>query len=151
MSGVSINFDSINTGWAHITLRAGGQSYVFSGASYTTDALGDLVRAALMIATGAYSTRFSFDSEPMEWRVILTSLFDQCIATGSISIDILTFADISAHAPDDAGNRQFRADCPALDFARAALACARAIEADYEWATYPFPETAVRALEAALA
>src|SRR6516165_8037456 len=69
--GVHIDFHFRGVGWADIHLRVHDKETTINGISYTTDALGDLLRAALMTATGAWTASASFDGEPYESRLVL--------------------------------------------------------------------------------
>ena len=151
----TVEFRVTGPGWADLVLRAGEKSLVLRGISYTPDALGDLVRAALMIATGGYSAQVSFDNEPGEHRLVLTSHLDMASGNGPLSIVALELADLYAASPNAEGHQTFIADCEALDFGRAVLACALGAQesfgARYDWGGNGFPLGAMRALEVALA
>jgi hypothetical protein len=67
---VSIAFRLTGHGWARFTLRIGHAAIEVGAFGYCTDALGDLVRAALMIATSGRYAEASFDGEPREWRLL---------------------------------------------------------------------------------
>ncbi|HKP77753.1 MAG TPA: hypothetical protein VJU34_01360, partial [Phenylobacterium sp.] len=70
--GVAVTFDLRTHGWATCLLKIGNAELLMDGISYTTDVLGDLVRAALMIASGGQQAACSFDREPAEWRLLLS-------------------------------------------------------------------------------
>jgi hypothetical protein len=150
----SVEFRVTGAGWADLVLQFDDKSLTLRGISYTTDALGDLVRAALMIATGAYSAQVSFDNEPGEHRLVLTSHLDAASGKGPVSIVALELADLYAASPNADGHQTFIADCEALDFGRAVLACAHSAQesfgATYDWGGNGFPVSALRALEIAL-
>src|ERR1700743_423266 len=99
-------------GWMDCALRLGERGFVLEGISYTTDALGDMARMALMIATGAPVTTVSFDREPAEWRIVATSLGDTP-GTGHVSIAIYSFADANPNAALSEGDLAFTGDCGA--------------------------------------
>lgn len=147
---VSVEFNITGVGWAVIVLRIGAQTYTTDSLSDLTDVLGDLVRAALTLATGG-NARVSFDGEPVETRFVLTNLLDGIKDTGSVAITILTFASYDTRQDDANGHKEFYGDCDVFAFGRAVLACAKRVEAGFAWDTYPYPARAVHALEAALA
>lgn len=157
---VRVEFSPEGTGWAHCKLSIGDAIYEATGVSDTTDPLGDLLRAALVIVTGAPRAELSFDGEPVETRWVLERnwMEDRQWATG-FRVRLLTFEDIYAHAPESAGIEVFNARCDAADFARAVLAGAeRLIQPKNDsWLTGPSLNydgsecrTAVRALRSAL-
>jgi len=71
MSPVSINYDLGRHGWSNFKLTVGDVAVEVGPFGYCTDALGDLVRAALMLATSDYRAEVSFDGEPREWRLVI--------------------------------------------------------------------------------
>lgn len=148
-----MEFRLTGVGWAECELRLGERAFTLTGISYLTDALGDLVRLALMIATGAPSAAASFNREPYEWRIVATSLLDHAVRTGAVSIAIFSFPDAFTNAPLSEGDLDFVGDCDALAFSKAVLVGAKqAIESHgmKGWEGYPLPTEALRALEAAL-
>jgi hypothetical protein len=148
---VGINFTITGVGSANIDLRIAGKNYTIEGASYTTDALGDLVRMALQVATGAETATASFDHEPVESRLWVQSLGGR----NGLFLKVLRFPDIYGNEPSDAGDIAFAVECDATDFATAvAVAANRAWDTygpTYSWLYTPFPLRALRALETALA
>jgi hypothetical protein len=152
---VQIDFALSGPGWATVSLRIGQSKFTVNSASYCTDVIGDLLRGALMLVTGEWSARISFDGEPHEWRLVVTSPGDGVALQCGCSIKVLEFANISERLPDNEGSLAFEAECKLCDFAVAVLDMSRramnaaGIEA-YEWGSWPFPLRAFRALEAAL-
>jgi hypothetical protein len=149
MQSVSIAFTFIGEGWADCELRLGDKHVKLTSISYLTDALGDLLRFALMIATGADSASVSFDREPAQWHLIATSLLDSASGRGPVSIAVFDTTGEQPTAPDD---RVFIGDCEALDFAQAVLIEMQRLQkslGDQGWGV-PYPVRALRALEAAL-
>ena len=146
---VSVEFRITGYGSADINLRVGDDSFLIRGASCTTDALGDLLRMALAIATGTETATASFDGEPMEWRLWAHNLG----GSKGLFLKVLTFADIYKKEPDEAGDIVYSAECGAADFANAVLAAGQQVWAThgekYEWLDVPFPMRALRALETA--
>jgi len=58
-------------GWASLNVRVGGSEVEIGSVGYCTDALGDLVRAAVAIATGAMTAQVIFDGEPTLWGIVI--------------------------------------------------------------------------------
>jgi hypothetical protein len=121
MSGVEIIIHVTGHGWANLEFNIADRRFVAEGISNTSDAIGDLLRSAIMIATGAPNAAISFDREPTEWRLVLRSLLDVATGLGPVQIRLLEFPDVYAAQADAEGTEVFKADCPALDFSRAVL------------------------------
>ena len=157
---VRIAFTPRPSGWAACELSVGGVSHRMPGISDTTDPLGDLVRAALMIRTGAPKATLSFDDEPMETRWILeTGWWSGVDWIDAFRVRLLTFASLYDPQPDEQGILVFTAQCDATEFVRAVLVEAeRLLEPDNKsWMTesglaFDGSKTrvAVKALQAAL-
>jgi hypothetical protein len=142
----------IGYGWADLEFRIGEKAFVTSGVSHTTDALGDLLRSAVMIATGSDRANIHLDREPAEWRIQLTSMLDIATGLGPMQLRILEFESVYRERPDTEGSEVFMASCGALEFGSAVLKMANDIAGGYEnlgW-DHPFPVAAVHALESAL-
>jgi len=69
MSTISIAYDLGQHGWSSFRLTLGDKTLDIGPFGYCTDALGDLVRAALLLATSDYRAEARFDGEPYEWRL----------------------------------------------------------------------------------
>jgi hypothetical protein len=154
--GVHIDFHFRGVGWADIHLRVHDKETTINGISYTTDALGDLLRAALMTATGAWTASASFDGEPYESRlVLLCGNWDSGKWRQGFFVRVLNFADIYQKQPDEEGIVSFVAECTGREFAIAVIELGNRILdkgiQNYAWGDMPFPMRALRALEAALA
>ena len=153
-SDVSIEYDLGQDGWSSFALRVGDKSTDIGTFSYLTDALGDLVRTALLVATSATRAEFRLDGEPFEWRIILDEGW-----LPSMRLRILTFPDSLARAPEAQGIVDFEARVRPDDFARAVQKAARGIWNTYGATGYQkawngpkgFPLRALTALDAALA
>lgn len=154
---VLITYDLGQHGWSSFVLKVGDVSTKVGEFGYCTDALGDLVRAALEIAAGAYRSVVSFDAEPTEWRLVLQRDWTSPEAS-TLIIQVLTFPDLAAEAPLEKGELHFEARCDADEFARAVSDAAAAIWEAYGPEGYNkvwsgpvgFPRRALTALEAAL-
>jgi hypothetical protein len=149
-----VELEITGPGWADLKLKLGERRFILTSVSYCSDAIGDLARFALQIATGAEQASASFDREPAEWRLIAQSLPDMASEKGPVQISVYEFPNMQANAPLEAGGLAFRGDCDALAFARAVLSEIKRILPRIEEFTtglYPVPTSALRALEAVLA
>ena len=152
---VSIEFAITGPGWADLKFHIGSREYVADGVSYTTDVLGDLLRAALMIATGGCTARASFDGEPMETRLIIGNDWDRSEWRKRFRVRVFTARDIYEKTPDEACDLVFEAECDERAFLSAVATAATDIlnrygTDGYPWWDMPFPMRALRALETAL-
>jgi hypothetical protein len=75
VEAVSIDYDLGKHGWSKFKLSVGSASVTVGPFGYCSDALGDLVRAALMIGTYGFEAEVFFDGEPREWRLHGWSVF----------------------------------------------------------------------------
>ncbi len=155
-ASVRIAFVPYSVGWAVCELTVDGASHRMAAVSDTTDALGDLVRAALMIATGASRATASFDAEPVETRWVLETAWveDERWENG-FRIRLLEFEDIHCEQPETQGDLVFSTLTDADAFARAVLAEAERLmqPKNTSWLTgdnAPLLTSATRALRAAL-
>jgi len=119
MTDVSIDYDLGQHGWSSFTLRVGDRAVEVGTFGYCTDALGDIVRAALAMAAGSWRARVSLDAEPFEWRLVLVRRPYRNGEAAQLDLQILTFPDIYAEAPDTEGALKFEAICDVEAFARA--------------------------------
>jgi hypothetical protein len=60
---LSFGFELYESGWASLTILVGGRTFTIPAFGSMTDGLGDLVRAALQIATGGSHVGVLFDEE----------------------------------------------------------------------------------------
>ncbi len=158
MDDVRFSFDVGQHGWASFELAMGPKSIELDSLSYCTDVLGDLVRLALAIATGASRASTSFDSEPAERRLIVQRDWSDG-RVGGVTVRILEFPDIYTPQPDEAGAELFSGYCQPDALARAISVAAEGVLARYgeegyrdAWTgTDPFPRRALEALHTALA
>ena len=74
---LAIEYQLGQHGWSQFRLTVGDASTVVGEFGYCTDALGDLVRAALLVATSGTRAEVSFDGAPTEWRLIVTAEFTE--------------------------------------------------------------------------
>lgn len=154
---ISIAYDLGEHGWSKFTLTVGDQTTEVGAFGYCTDALGDLVRAALAIAASAFRAEVSLDGEPMEWRLIVQREWRSPVPD-LFAIKVLVFEDIYERQAEDAGDLEFEAHATGDAFARAVAAVAQAIWDEHGadgynrlWAgSDGFPLKALRALQKAL-
>jgi hypothetical protein len=153
---VCIHYELGQHGWAQFQLNVGTDSIVVGPFGYCTDALGDLVRAALMIATSGWRAEVSFDGEPTEWRLIAGPHWDPTQSRWTdFRLRVLIVYDSS---PGTEGEKVFEAQCSADAFVHAVLRAAQAVWDKYGADGYDgvwggprgFPLRALSALKAAL-
>jgi hypothetical protein len=153
MSAVSIAYDLGQHGWSSFQLTIGDRAMDIGPFGYCTDALGDLVRAALLIATSDYRVEVRFDGEPREWRLVVDEGWKP-----ELRLRVLTFDSINAERLETDGELAIEGHVTADDFARAVQTMAQGI-----WDTYGakgyneawtgrqgFPLRGLKALDAAL-
>jgi hypothetical protein len=142
-------------GWLDIDLRVGPAKITLDSESYTTDIIGDLLRVALMLATGAWTARASFDGEPIERRLIAGAVWNDEKKSwrDGFYVRIFEFPDIYSRLPDATGAILFDARCDQRNFVIAVLeGCKRFIDAHgFFGPDNTSPMRALRALETALA
>jgi hypothetical protein len=155
---VCIDYQVGQNGWSRFQLSVGASSVVVGPFGYCTDALGDLERAALMIATSGWRAEVSFDAEPMEWRLIVGP-YPISSGWADFRLRVLTFPDASGHPFSEAeGQKLFEAQCTAESFVHAVLRAAEAVWHEYGADGYDkvwggpcgFPLRALTALKAAI-
>jgi len=155
---VRIDYQLGKNGWSHFQLNVATDSIVVGPFGYCTDALGDLVRAALVIATSGLRAEVSFDAEPMEWRLIVGP-YPALYGWTDFSLRVLTFPDASGPPrPEAEGHKLFEAECSADGFVVAVLRSAEAVWEEYGVDGYDrvwggprgFPLRALTALKAAI-
>lgn len=143
----SLSYTLTGLGWARGSLTIGGDSLTF-GASYLSDAFGDLLRGVLDLLDGAPSARFSFEIEPGEYRWI-------CHQTGggNLAIQVLGFDDLWNCRPDSEGDVLLSASTRVFALAQALKMCADELLANHgldgylaRWNRAPFPATEYRCL-----
>ena len=148
---VEVTFDLGRNGWGKLSFQLGSNRFEMSGISYTTDALGDLVRLALAIAVGGHVAECSFDLEPAEWRVVATRTDARML-----DVKVYLLEDIAAEAPLSAAVQYFVGQCLADDWASAVERAATEVvdlsgHAYQEAWQHEFPSRALAALRTALA
>lgn len=140
-----------DAGWGDLDVTQGATHCKIEGFSYTTDALGDLVRAALLLATGQHTATVHFDGEPMEWRLIVGPHWRDSRWQSS-KLRILIFDNIYKEAAEADGKSVLEIECDSNAFVKAVAAMTERVlsdvgETDYEqhWGM-AFPMAALRAL-----
>jgi hypothetical protein len=126
---------------------------------YCTDALGDLVRAALMLVSSGCRTEVTFDGEPREWRLIFETDWKLGSSGKNLDIRLKTFPDVCLASPEADGLLLVEAETTADEFGRAVELAARSIWDRYGVDGYnrawnptlnSFPLRALNALSTAL-
>jgi hypothetical protein len=153
---VTIDLRPTGEGWLDIDFRIGNARITLGGESDTTDIVGDLLRAALMLATGAWTARASFDGQPVERRLIAGAVWDEETKSwrdggDGFYVRIFEFPNIYSRLPDEKGSILFDAPCAQRDFVMAVLqGCKRFMVEHGRFGSNESPLRAVRALETAL-
>jgi hypothetical protein len=153
MSAVSIAYDLGQHGWSSFQLTIGDEAMDIGPFGYCSDALGDLVRAALLAATSGYRAEVCFDGEPQEWRLIVDEGWKP-----ELRLRVLTFEDSFIERPEADGDLAIEGHVAADDFARAVQTVAQGIWETYGGAGYNeawigrrgFPLRGLKALDTAL-
>ena len=123
---VSIDYELGRNGWSQFRLTVGTASVVVGPFGYCSDALGDLVRAALMIATSGWRAEVSFDAEPMEWRLLIGAYVDPGPRWTDFRLRVLTFPSLDfPPIPEHDGNKVFEVECSPDSFVQAVLGAAQ--------------------------
>jgi len=155
---VSIDYQLGKHWWSSFQLSVGTASVAVGPFGYCTDALGDLVCAALMIATSGDRAEVSFDAEPMEWRLIAGSYWDAAQPGWTdFRLRVLKFPHL-AGSPEAEGDKVFEAQCAADSFVHAVLTAAQEVWDEHGVEGYDeawggprgFPLRAFTALKAAI-
>jgi hypothetical protein len=158
MAEVALSYELGEAGWASFSLKVGAKSIYVGTFGYCTDGLGDLVRAALEIATGSWRAEALFDGEPEAWRLRLQRDWSTPgVRTLMVGVDQLDDISLAAERP---GAELFSVSCDADAFAQAVAEGAEAVWRDHGAEGYNrlwnglnqgFPLRALTALKAALA
>jgi hypothetical protein len=149
---LAIDYKLTGKGWAECTISNGDQSCTVT-ASYLSDALGNLVLAAVALLSRFNGLSFSFDEEPGEFRWVFTPT-----RVNEVEFKILGFDDLYHHKPDSEGRLLFRTVCIPETFAKAVHQAATKVLAEHgeagygtEWCEYPFPTERLNDLSRLLA
>lgn len=135
-------------GWAYPGFRIGDGS-IDMAVSYLGDPLGDLVRLALLAATGADEGHTIFDGEGVKWRVEFATI--AAPGPGTPGLMQLTVRD-DASSEFDREGVLFRGDCATCDFAAQVLREAVSVRDAYLaiWDGAACPPAALHALKTTL-
>ena len=148
-------------GWASLNVRVGGSEVEIGSVGYCTDALGDLVRAAVAIATGAMTAQVIFDGEPTLWGIVIQDGWQSALRPQSYRFSVRSRSRDDGTSPsqvsswsDVVAEGYITADAFAMAVSEAAhLVLTEHGEEGYlaRWDMHPFPARALVALDAALA
>jgi hypothetical protein len=160
---LTMHFSLTGAGWAILDLQCAGRSYRIDSFGNMTDGLGDVVRAALALITGADYAQVIFDCEPQIWGLAL----EPRLADGPCRHVRVTIREGGTSQSDLPVLRwpsapTFEATVGADDFARAAHAAASRLRENFDDVAYRatwghpgsfegFPLRGLAAIEAALA
>lgn len=146
-----IDYRLTGHGWSECTVSSGAASCQVS-ASYLSDALGNLVRAAVALLSGFSALSFSFEEEPGEYRWVIRSP-----RYNEIDVVILDFDDLYMGRPDQEGKEMFRVRCVPETFAFAVYEAASRVlrdegESGYveKWGDHAFPKQQLEELRCLL-
>ncbi|HVG45450.1 MAG TPA: hypothetical protein VM890_11985, partial [Longimicrobium sp.] len=90
---MKVDYRLAGAGWADCDVEIAGQQAAM-GASYLSDALGNMLAAAAAVARGAEESTFSFHEEPQEvrWRL-------RRVGPERLRVRILRLEDAFHHLP----------------------------------------------------
>lgn len=131
-------------GWADVQFSVAGKSVALS-VSYLCEPLGDLVRLALLAATGANSGEVRLDGEGPEWQVeFATHRAPEKGKPGLMQLTVREFLGVG----DPTGAILLRGDCVTRDFVADVLRQAVSVRDAYVvcWENNARPDAAIHAL-----
>lgn len=135
-----IDYRLAGAGWADCTVELGDAKCEVS-ASYLSDALGNLVLAAVGVLAGFHNVSFGFDEEPGEYRWAVTR-----VGNDQVSVSLLSFKQLWGNQPDSEGELLLAGTLHPLQFGEAVLHAAGVVLerhglAGYkeEWVEHDFP------------
>lgn len=147
MHEVALDFRLTGDGWSEATFRMGGARLALL-AGYLTDALGDLVRAAVAVADGQATPIVIWDAEPNQYRWYLQR------SANAVEVRI---AGDDQWVDGDLGTTLLRSACTPVAFCSAVADAATEVLSRHGvdgyldlWGQHPFPLAALEALKAAL-
>ena len=149
---LSITYRLVGTGWAKCVLSDDNAECEIT-ASYLSDALGNLVLAALASLSGFKAVSFGFDEEPGEYRWVI-----EAIDLNEIKIELLNFDELWGNKPNADGELIFSTTCRPVVFARTVHGAATLVlkehgEGGYieKWGKHQFPSRQLTLLSELLA
>ena len=122
---MELSYKLTGSGWASAVVSDGDRQFEIPRISYLSDALKDLVKAAIGLLEGATRVWFLWHDEPGEHRWIVNRISDDLV------IRILWFDDAFKALPDEKGKELFRFNCRLANFTGEVLACARSLLSEY--------------------
>ena len=169
---VSMSYELGTAGWASLHLKCGETEFTIPDFGSLTDGLGDVVRAALALVTGASHVEVLFDGEPQVWGLVVEPAGLANAEPPPFRVCRMTVKD-GGWRLEDAGHSNrpvwqwqspilFEGHIRSDDFGKAALSMAEAVRAEFNDSTYRerwghyaslegFPLRGMIALKAALA
>jgi hypothetical protein len=144
---VTLTYKLTGSGWSECQIEIGKENALIT-ASYLSDALGSLVRAAVDLLTGSTEAIAQFDEEPGEYRW----LFSQ--RNNELQLRILWFNELWGNRPNEEGEPILVAQCSLMAFARALHAALEHILEEHGiegykdmWVEHDFPLQSYEALK----
>ena len=148
---VEISYQLVGTGWSECTVHV-GDAHAKASASYSSNALEDLVTAVAAALRGHPRPTASFAEEPGEYRWVFEPTPD-----GLVTVRILEFQELWGDRPDDEGKEIFSAQCRLRTFAGALLSELQRLERTHglkgyreKWVKHEFPKDRMAELEGLL-
>jgi hypothetical protein len=146
---LTIDYRLVGAGWSECTIRFGEAECEIS-ASYLSDALRNLVLAAVAVLAGAHSISVGFDEEPGEYRWAVSR------ASGDrVVLKVLEFQELWGNRPNSEGKVLLEASLHPLEFAEAVsnatsrvLSAHGAKEYKEKWVEHKFPAKELELLSA---
>jgi len=158
---IAIEYILEQHGWASLAISLGNAQNRIGSFGYCTDALGDLIRAAVAIAIGSPRAEVIFDGEPHLWGLTIQDGWQSTRHPQAFRFSIRSKSDVSGddHLSPFAWPRVLVENFVAADaFAMAVSLAAHEVlnehgEKGYfaRWVQHRFPTRALVALDAALA
>ncbi|MDN3546691.1 hypothetical protein QWZ02_19755 [Kinneretia asaccharophila] len=149
---LSIEYYLAGSGWAECKVQF-GEARCEVSASYLSDALGNLVLAAVAVLAGAHSISVGFDEEPGEYRWAIARS-----GNNQIDIRLLEFQELWGNRPDAEGKVLMHFAVEPLDFGEAVAAAASRVLEQYglagykdKWVQHSFPSAQLDLLNEYLA
>lgn len=100
---ISMHYELGQAGWASFSVALGEREFTIPDFGNMTDGLGDILRAALLVVTGASYAQVIFDGEPVRWGLAVVPAGLDDTGVSPTRICRLMIKDGGAGALTDAG------------------------------------------------
>lgn len=154
---VAMTFDLGKHGWGSCKIEVGHEAFEMTSISYVTDALGDLLRATLVVVAGGGSADCIFEREPAGWRLTLAREWSALDNIHRFRVRVAECDNTYAENAEGDWAELFSALCDVEAFAMSVEQAASKVLLDHgvdgyfdEW-SQPFPIKALESLRTALA